>query len=213
VGARWTGRWLALLLWGLPAWACAAGDPVAGQAKADEERCIECHGKQGQGDGHNGGADVRFPKLAGQHADYLEQQLLKYRGGQRKNDVMKLVVHRLEDEDLRDIAAWFASLPKMRADAPAGAGQAGAALFAQGDPARQVVACANCHGVDGLGVAALTPRPPMLAGQDARYLEQQLLDWRNGWRKDATGSVMNQVTKALSDREIQELAGYLAGLP
>jgi cytochrome c553 len=53
----------------------------------------------------------------------------------------------------------------------------------------------------------------MLAGQDARYLEQQLLDWRNGWRKDATGSVMNQVTKALSDREIQELAGYLAGLP
>jgi cytochrome c553 len=168
-----------------------AGDPVAGRSKAEAERCFECHGAEGQGDGQAG---AHFPRLAGQRAAYLVAQLKSYRSGARKSDVMRLNTQHLDDADLYDIAAWFESRAPMRGG---GRGNdAGHALFMQ--------ACASCHGEGGRGGVQDTPN---LAGQDARYLEQQLLDWRSAWR---VAPVMNQATKALSDAEIRALAAYLS---
>jgi len=160
----------------LPLKAPVAGDPVAGQAKAEAERCVECHGPQGQGDGHTN-PEVRFPKLAGQYADYLARQLRDYRSGARRHDVMRLNAQRLEDADIRDHAAFFAAQTAMQGDG-SGEHDAVAMLYRQGDVARDVLACAACHGEEGRA----PPTAPRLAGQDARYLEQQLADWRSGWR-------------------------------
>jgi cytochrome c553 len=170
----------------------AAGDADAGRTKAEAERCMECHGAEGQGDGQ---AKVRFAKLAGQRADYLLQQLKSYRSGARRHDVMRLNTQHLDDADLLDLAAYFASRAPMRGEG-VGDHAAGRALFMQ--------ACSSCHGAAGQGGDAPAPR---LAGQDARYLEQQLLDWRSAWR---TGAVMNQVAKVLSDAEIRALVAYLS---
>jgi len=93
--------------------AVAAGDPVAVQAKADDERCMECHGKQGQGqgEGHGDAADARPPGIAGKPANHLETQLRQDRSGQRKHDLMSRVARDLSDQDILDLAAYLASLP------------------------------------------------------------------------------------------------------
>lgn len=173
----------------------AAGDSAAGRAKAEAERCFECHGAEGQGDGQ---ANARFARLAGQRADYLLQQLKNYRSGARKHDVMRLNTQHLDDADLLDIAAYFASRPPMQGDHGKGDGEAGRSLYQQ--------ACAACHGEQGQGGHA-EPAAPRLAGQDAHYLAQQLLDWRSAWR---TGAPMNEVAKPLSDAQIRALATYLS---
>lgn len=187
-----------------PARPAPVGDPVAGRAKAEAERCVECHGPQGQGDGHTN-PEVRFAKLAGQHADYLARQLRDYRSGARRHDVMRINAQRLEEADIRDLAAFFAAQPPMQGDG-GGEHTTAALLYRQGDTGRGIVACAACHGDEGR--APLTA--PRLAGQDARYLAQQLTDWRSGWRTEATPGAMNAATRALTDAEIHALSSYLA---
>lgn len=184
--------------------AVVAGDPVAGKLKAEAERCIECHGPLGQGDGHTN-PEVRFAKLAGQHADYLARQLRAYRSGARRHDVMRLNAQRLEEVDIRDLAAFFAAQAPMQGDGQ-GDHAAAASLYRQGDTTRRIAACVACHGEEGR--APVTA--PRLAGQEARYLEQQLNDWRSGWRTEPVPGVMNTVARALSDAEIRALSSYLA---
>lgn len=173
-----------------------AADPATGALKADSERCVECHGLEGQGDGHGPASPVRFAKLAGQQADYLLQQLLAFRSGQRRSDVMQLNVRHLHDDDLRELAAWYASRTPMQA---AGPRTVAPALYARGDAERGIAPCASCHD---------TAAAPRLAGQEERYLARQLDDFRSGWR--AAGSAMNVIARRLTDAEIRELAGYLA---
>ncbi len=185
-----------------PAQPPLAGQPEAGRQKADEERCSECHGATGQGDGH--GAGIQFAKLAGQRGDYLVKQLQNYRDGTRKHDVMRLMTQRLDEADLRDIAAYFEAQAPMKG---IGTGsETGRKLFAEGDSARHIDACIACHGEAGRG----SPVGPVLAGQDARYLEQQLLDWRSAWRSNSPAGTMNRVTHSLNETEIRALADYLA---
>ncbi|MBL0727783.1 c-type cytochrome [Piscinibacter sp. HJYY11] len=194
--------------------AMAASPPIgnveAGRLKAEAERCHECHGAQGQGDGHTN-ADARFAKLAGQHASYLLMQLQRYRSGQRKHDVMQLNTRDLDDQDLRDLSAYYASLAPMRAEQTAGDPAPARRLFSEGDATRGITACATCHGPGGAGTAPVQPQVPLLAGQDPRYLELQLHDWRSSWRTESTPGLMNQVTRHLTDAEIKGLASYLSG--
>lgn len=187
----------------------APGNAEAGREKADAERCNECHGAQGQGDGHTN-PEVRFPKLAGQQAAYVFAQLQRYRNGQRKHEVMKLNTRDLSDDDLHDLAAFYAALPPMRAQPARGDIGAADTLFAQGDAARGVIACITCHGPGGRGLMPAQPQIPRLAGQDPHYLELQLQDWRSAWRTEPAGGVMNQVARKLTDTEIKALAIYLA---
>lgn len=188
------------LLWGLLMMPALAAEPATGAAKAEAERCTECHGRGGQGDGHGPGSTVRFPKLAGQQAAYLLQQLKDFRSGRRKSDVMRLNVQHLDDADLAELAAYYAGQPPMRPEARA-------APQAERPPALYASACAACHGEAGVSQQA-----PRLAGQDAHYLARQLDDFRSGWRTSSLQGAMNSVAQPLSDAQIRSLADYLASL-
>lgn len=186
-----------------------AGDPVLGKEKADTERCQECHGVDGNGAGHPNGPEGKFAKLAGQYPDYILKQIRDFRSGARQHDQMAIMARSVSDEDVRDIAAHFASLPRM-------SGQdgdqhlVGKQLFEAGDPARGIAACVSCHGVRGKGVAGNT-LTPVIGGQEWRYLDKQLRDWRSGERRNSPDGAMNQATRALTDLEIESLANYLSG--
>jgi cytochrome c553 len=189
-----------------PAFAAPPGDPVAGKDKADAERCLECHGVAGEGQGFSNGTEGKFARLGGQHPDYIIKQVQDFRSGRRKNDFMKMIASGISDADLADIAAYFAVQPAM----PAGAApknDAAHRLYVNGDPARKLPACAGCHGEGGKGTAGVGP---VIGGQGLRYLEQQLQDWRNGSRSNSAGGIMNQLTAPLTDAEIEALARYVS---
>ncbi len=201
---------LVWLLLQLPAAAAPRGDPVAGREKADSERCLECHGGNGEGQGFSVGADGKFAKLGGQYPEYIIKQIQDFRSGKRRHEFMKMMATGISDADLADIAAYFATLPPMPAAAkPAQSPQHAMAqqLYAQGDPARQLPACVACHGEGGKGTAGAGP---VIGGQGLRYLEQQLHDWRNGSRNNSAGGVMNQLAAPLSDAEIEALARFVS---
>lgn len=187
------------------------GDAVLGQDKADAERCIECHGADGQGQGHSNGPEGRFARLAGQQAAYIVKQIQDFRSGARKHDQMAIMARSITDEDAADIAAYFASLPAMRGDAR-DASEPGRRLYEQGDPGRSVPACAACHGPRGEGLRGQA-LAPVLGGQEWRYLDHQLRNWRSGERRNSPGGVMNAALRSLTDTEIQALATHLSGLP
>lgn len=188
----------------------AKGNPILGREKADSERCMECHGADGHGAGHSNGPEGKFAKLAGLNPDYILKQIRDFRSGARKHDQMQIMARSVSDEDVRDIAAYFASQRTMNGQD--GERHAlGKSLYQSGDPARGVLPCISCHGAQGKG---LTDRPltPVIGGQEWRYLDQQLRDWRSGERRNSDDGVMNQLTKTLTDGEIEALANYLSGL-
>lgn len=184
------------------------GDPVLGREKAEAERCMECHGEDGNGAGHSNGPEGKFAKLAGQAPAYILKQIQDFRSGARQHDQMAIMARSVADEDIVDIAAYFGSLPRMKGDGQ-GAAEAGRVLFEQGDATRGVVACASCHGVQGQGVAG-NPLTPMVGGQEWRYLDKQLRDWRSGDRRNSADGVMSQVLKPLTDTDIEHLTNYLS---
>lgn len=186
------------------------GDPVVGREKADAERCIECHGIDGQGQGHSNGTEGKFARLAGQDIAYFLKQIQDFRSGARKHDQMAIMARSITDEDAADIASYFSGLPAMKGDAK-DVSAVGRTLYEQGDSARGVVPCASCHGLDGRGRRD-QPLAPHIAGQEWRYLDKQLRDWRSGDRRNSAGLVMNAVTRALTDAEIEALATHLSGL-
>lgn len=226
------GRWavwagvmvLTMLTW--PAWAAPKvkpvataslvpalpkGDVAAGLAKSESERCQECHGVDGHGAGRSNGPEGKFAKLAGQYPEYILKQIRDFRSGARKHDVMSIMANSIEDADVMDIAAYFASQRPMKGD---GSGEValGKRLYLQGDPTRGIAACASCHGADGKGQITGNVINPVIGGQEWLYLDKQLREWRSGDRRNSAGGVMNQVTRQLTDEELTALADYVSGL-
>lgn len=201
--------------------AAPAGDALAGREKADSERCLECHGGSGEGQGFSVGDDGKFARLGGQQPAYIIKQIEDFRSGRRKHEFMKMMATSISDTDLADIAAYFATLAPMPAGARAGGGEPSPApasvalaaadpaprLYVHGDPARKLPACAACHGAGGVGTAGVGP---VIGGQGRRYLAQQLFEWRDGTRANSAGGVMNQLAAPLSDTEIEALARYVS---
>lgn len=195
----------------------ATGDPVAGRYKADAERCLECHGTAGEGQGYSNGEHGKFARLAGQQQAYIVKQIEDFRSGKRKHDFMAMMARSISDADLSDIAAYFAAEPAMPASVgrkPGGAVAAtvpaagtGQQLYQHGDGSRKVAACAACHGDQGQGLPGVGP---VIGGQGQRYLAQQLQDWRSGARRNSPGGAMNQAVALLSDAEIEALAQYVS---
>jgi len=185
------------------------GDANLGREKADSERCIECHGLDGQGQGHSNGPEGKFARLAGQHPAYIVKQIQDFRSGARKHDQMAIMARSITDQDAADIAAHFSALPAMKGDAK-DISEAGRRLYEQGDATRGVTACASCHGIDGRGMG-FQALAPAIAGQEWRYLDKQLRDWRSGDRKNSPGQVMSEVTRQLTDADIEALATHLSG--
>jgi len=196
----------AAVLAALPCSAFAAaaiiGDAAAGATLA--AACQACHGAQGEGLPTAG-----FPRLAGQSAVYLDKQLADYVSGSRANAVMAPLAKTLDAKKRADLAAHFASLspPAAAGAAPADAQvlARGRLLARQGDEAKQLQACANCHGPDGRGESFAAP---YLAGQSASYLTAAIGEWKSGARKNDGGRLMAEVAGRLDDADIAAVAAY-----
>lgn len=182
--------------------AAQAGDVAAGRIKSESERCQECHGADGNGNGEDG----KFARLAGQYPAYIVKELQDFRSGARKHDLMMIMARSLEEADLADIAAYYGGLPAMR-----GVATGGVATPADKEAAlRLFAACTACHGAQGKGNG--NAAFPVIGGQDATYLRTQLLAWRSGERRNSPGGAMNDAAKGLTDAEIDLLAHYLSGI-
>ena len=179
-----------------------SGNAVAGKDKS--MLCQGCHGEDGNS------FEPAIPKLAGQYAGYISKQIRDFQTGFRSNAIMNGMAATVDDADLADISAYFAGRTKMKGD---GAGNAlGKNLFQNGDMSRMMVACVNCHGVNGKGKTQENSMFPVLGGQQKEYLRLQLVTFRQGERANSPGGVMNIVAQNLTDAEIEALAEYISGL-
>ena len=176
-------------------------DLAKGQEKSTQV-CGACH----TADGSRG--VPANPILAGQHADYLAKQLHEFKSGKRTNPVMTGMAATLNDEDILNVTAFYASK-----QAKAGFSKnkdtvlLGEKIYRGGIAAKQVPACAGCHSPTGAGIPAQFPR---LAGQHADYTEAQLVAFRAGTRGNAPQ--MLAIAARMSDKEIKAVADYMAGL-
>jgi cytochrome c553 len=193
---------LAFAIFSFPAHALN-GDAAKGQAIASGI-CAACHGPDGNS------LITANPVLAGQHPEYLYKQLANYKSGQRKNPIMSLQVATLSDDDMRNLAAWFASQkPRTGVARDAGLVNAGRKLYRGGNSANGVAACAGCHSPNGAGIAIQYPR---VKGQHPEYTVAQLKAFRAGERANDPNAMMRGVAARLSDKEMEALAEYIAGL-
>lgn len=192
-----------------------AGDAEAGKSKAVV--CAACHGNNGIG------TTPTYPNIAGQHADYIVKQLKAFKSGERKDPVMAPMAVNLSDQDMADVAAYFAAFNRdgsaiesasaggsASAATPAAAATPayvadagkGKALYEHGDKARGITACKDCHGKDGNSDVLINPN---LSNQHPEYIEKQLKNFKDNARHNAA---MNQVSANLSDEDIANLGAY-----
>jgi cytochrome c553 len=164
--------------------------------------CAQCHAFNGVSD-----ASGAFPRVAGQSAYYLAEQLRDFASGVRSNAFMTPIAKALTPDNIADVAAYFAGLdaPFLPLRKPDEAlVKAGERLAKAGNESRRIQACDNCHGPDGAGEP---PALPYLAGQYAPYIALELRMWQRGYRKNSPDE-MAVVAKALDDREIAGVAAY-----
>lgn len=185
--------------------ALAAGNAGAGQEKAAV--CAACHGMDGNSVVPN------WPKIAGQHASYLERQLVLIKGGERPVPEMAGISMGLSDQDMADLAAYFSSQTTSAGLTDEALRASGEMLYRSGNAATDVPACMGCHGPAGEG----NPLSgyPRLAGQHAVYSEKMLTGFRAGttWgADDASSKIMTDVALRLTDAEIKAVASYIQGL-
>lgn len=179
------------------------GDAAAGQAKTAV--CGACHNPDGNSLAPN------FPKLAGQGQRYLEKQMHDIKSGKRVVLEMTGMLAGFNDQDLADIAAYFASQKGSVGAADPALVERGRALFNGGDLDKGMPACTGCHSPDGAGIALAGF--PHLSGQHAQYVSKQLTDFREGNRtNDGDAMTMRTIAGKLSNHDIEALASYIQGL-
>jgi cytochrome c553 len=182
-------------------------DPEKGKVIA-EEICVACHGADGTSPLAN------FPHIAGQNPEYIEKQIVNFKKGLREDPTMTAMAASVPDEEVANVAAWFAQQQIRTPATPAQDKSAdvitrGKKLWRAGDLARGVPACAACHGASGHGIPAQYPR---LAGQFPEYIETQLKNFRTETRTNDPESMMQVIAGKLSDKDIEAVSHYAAGL-
>ena len=180
------------------------GDPVAGNEKS--LLCQGCHGEKGIS------IDGLIPSLAGQYGPYITKELRNYQAGTRSHQIMNAMAATISDEDLDDISAYFASQPMMKGNGATKINEVGKKLYLRGDISRMVLACVNCHGVNGKGLTPNTSMFPILGGQQKEYLRLQLLNFKTGDRTNSPNGIMITISKKLTEAELEALADYISGL-
>lgn len=182
---------------------------VDGSAEAGKSRaltCTACHGQEGNS------VNPLWPNIAGQNAPYLLAQLQAYKSGDRADPLMSTQAMLLSDEDMRNIAVYFESLPAAAAAvADPGTVDRAASLYRGGNEAAKASACMACHGPTGRGNPAA--KYPALNGQHATYTAKQLRDYASNSRKsDGKTRIMREIAGRLSEEDIVALASYVQGL-
>ncbi|MFO1228276.1 c-type cytochrome [Roseateles sp.] len=201
---------VATLLSGLLLALSASANEPAAAAKPDLAKggtiasnvCAACH----TADGSRG--SPANPILQGQHADYLVKQLTEFKSGKRKNAVMSGMAAPLSEEDIRNVAAFYASKTAKPGFAKnKDTVQLGEKIYRGGIADRAIPACAACHGPTGAGIPSQYAR---IGGQHGDYIEAQMLAFRAGGRTNS--AQMTGVAAKMNDKEIKAVSDYVAGL-
>jgi len=178
----------------------ASGTPSAGQETSSS--CRGCHGP----DGNSFSPD--WPNLASQNPVYLSKQIRDFQSGDRKDPTMSSMVVGLARGDINDIAAYF-STQAIKADAPATT-VAGKRLYEGGNRYSRTPACACCHGRNGVGAGR--GGIPRLVGQNSCYTAKTLRDFKSGVRSNDSNGMMQAIAAKLSDKEIEAVSAFMAGM-
>jgi cytochrome c553 len=181
------------------------GDVEQGKAKV-AQICNACHGI----DGNGVPGQTVWPKLAGQHPNYVYKQLNNFKNNERYNVQMTPMAMPLTDEDMRNVAAYFASQQQIGGEADPELVKLGESIFRAGNPKTGVPACSGCHGPAGLGTNL--SKFPRLAGQHADYISQTLKAFRAMERQNDPNGMMRGVTARMTDQEMLAVAQYIQGL-
>jgi len=204
--------WAALSVATVPSF--AEGDAAAGKTKS--ATCAVCHGS----DGNSSSSTPVWPKLAGQSASYIAKQLRDFKAKRRNDPSMSPQAQMLNEQDMEDLAAYFASQsPKPGSGNPA-LQMAGKKVYRKGNMDASVIACVGCHGFTGSGNKALLDsvkappvvEAPFIGGQHAMYVAKQIRAFRDGDRTNDVGRIMRNITAKMTDEEIDAVAEYIAGL-
>lgn len=202
----------ALAVFGLVAFAQAEGDVARGETLA--VTCAGCHGTDGNSPTSN------FPKIAGQNAKYTFKQLLAFQTEERVNSVMLGVVEGMSEQNMLDLAAFYAAQEGTVGEADAELVALGERIYRGGVVETGAAACIACHGPNGNGNAPAGF--PRVSGQHAAYTAAQLYAFREGYRasepssearmNDGESMMMRSVAYKLRDFEIEAVAAYIQGL-
>lgn len=197
------------LAWLISSFTLALSFEVAAEAPAKRSAeqivntvCAACHAVDGNS------VVTLNPKLAAQHPEYLQKQLMEFKSGKRANAVMSGMAAGLSDDEMKELAAYFAAKKLTLGQASKnGAGSLGEKIYRAGIAANNVPACAACHGPNGAGIPKQFPR---LHGQHADYTLAQLKAFRTGERANAP--MMMAISAKMTDAEMTAVADYIQGL-
>ena len=182
------------------------------RGRAATVACVACH--QADGSGMNNQGAEPWPRLSGISAGYLVKQLEDFRSGQRVNPSMEPFAKMLTEEQIPDVAAYYASLEVVPADSTPEVEQAllerGKQLALRGDWNNYIVACVSCHGPGNQGVGDDFPN---IAGQHPAYIATQLQAWKAGKRGNDPLGLMKDIANRMSDEDIQAVAAWLGQQP
>jgi len=176
-----------------------SADPAAGEALAKETKCSKCHGDAGVSDDED---DIN---IAGMSASYIFKQLRDYKDKKRDARDMYKLVKDMDDKQLADLAAWYASLEPAQANPDRVLTDEVRTLVYRGDPERLLKSCASCHGRDGRGGQF---DHPALAGQHRNYLVDSMTEFKEEDRENDIYGRMRDVSSRLTEAEIEALADY-----
>ena len=190
------------ILCGLQASAVADGSVEEGQSKSTP--CIACHGVNGNS------SNPVWPNLAAQHKQYIKKQLQAFKSGSRSDPLMTPMAMGLSDDDVEDLAAYFDAQTLTGLEADAKRAPLGQRVYRGGDSNTSVAACIACHGPGGDGNP--TAGYPSIKGQQSAYVAVQLRAYRAGTRKTDPNQMMRDVTRTMSDEQIDAVAAYVQGM-
>jgi len=180
--------------------------------KTKATACFACHGEDGNGNATN----ALWPKLAGQNSTYLIKQMHNFKmqpgtaKAKRVDPTMNAMIMTLAEQDFEAVANYFSSLKVTHTVVPDKFFQLGQKIYRAGDKERKVAACTACHGPQGQGMP--TAGFPSLSGQNADYIIKQLKAFRANSRENDMNKVMRNVTRIMSDKQIEAVAHYVGGL-
>ncbi|MDH5184410.1 MAG: cytochrome c4 [Gammaproteobacteria bacterium] len=194
----------ALVVMGVVGTAHAEGNAKAGQNLATSKGCVGCHGMDGNS------MIPGNPKLAGQGAGYLAKQMADFKANTRKGTVMNGMSAGLSDQNMADIAAYFAGQTIKVGSGNKDLVKAGEKLYRGGDKENGVSACIACHGPTGAGMPSA--KFPALGGQHAAYIAKELESFRTGKRSNDTGKMMQDIAAKMSEAQMKAVSEYIAGL-
>ncbi|KTD52916.1 c-type cytochrome [Legionella quateirensis] len=187
----------------IPAVIYAQENPQTGQNKA--QVCAACHGQQGIS------PTPEWPNLAGQHKQYLVKQLKDMKAGTlRIAPTMTAMIANLNEQDMNDLASFYAKMPLAEGATPKKYLQRGEQIYRGGDFNKHITACIACHGPKGTGNAQAGF--PVLSGQKAAYTVMQLQAFKDGKRTNDLNHIMRDISDRMTQDDMEAVAHYIEGL-